>query len=277
MDVLLTIGDFAKMTYLSIKALRHYHDIGLLVPAAVDPETGYRRYRADQVPAAQVIRRLRDLGMPLEDVKVVLDAPDLAARNAGIGAHLRRMEQQLEQAQATVASLRRLLEQPPPAVAVEYRTTRPARVLALRSQVAMNDAGQWWSEAFDQLHAAVAAGGLARSGPDGALYSPEFFQADAGGVTAFIPVAGELRQTGRPLRLLDLPGAELAVAVHRGPFSDLDKTYGALGGLVAERAIGVDGPIRENYLVTSYDTADEARHQAEVCWPVFLTTARSSR
>jgi len=59
------------------------------------------------VPAAQVIRRLRDLGMPLEDVKAVLDAPDLAARNAGIGAHLRRMEQQLEQAQATVASLRR--------------------------------------------------------------------------------------------------------------------------------------------------------------------------
>src|SRR5262249_21981287 len=70
---------------------------------------------------------------------------------------------------------------------------------------------------------------------------------------------------------------ELAVAVHRGPFSDLDKTYGALGGLVAERAIGVDGPIRENYLVTSYDTADEARHQAEVCWPVFLTPARRSR
>src|SRR5215472_7143349 len=175
MDVLLTIGDFAKMTYLSIKALRHYHDIGLLIPADVDPETGYRRYRADQVPAAQVIRRLRDLGMPLEDVKAVLDAPDLDARNAGIGAHLRRMEQQLEQTQATVASLRRLLEQPPPAVAVEYRATWPARVLALRSQVAMNDAGQWWSGAFDQLHATVAAGGLSRSGPDGALYSPEFF------------------------------------------------------------------------------------------------------
>jgi len=277
MDVLLTIGDFAKMTYLSIKALRHYHNIGLLVPADVDPESGYRRYRAGQVPAAQVIRRLRDLGMPLEDIKAVLDAPDLAARNAGIGAHLRRMEQQLEQTQATVASLRRLLEQPPPAVAVAYRTIPPARVLALRSQVAMDDSGPWWSEAFDRLHAAVAAGGLTRSGPDGALYSPEFFQADCGEATAFIPVTGGWRQAGRPLRLLDLPGAELAVAVHRGPFSDLDKTYGTLGGFVAERAIGVDGPIRENYLVTPYDTADEARHQAEVCWPVFLTTARSSR
>jgi len=276
-DVLLTIGDFATVTYLGIKALRHYHRIGLLVPAGVGPQTGYRRYRAGQVPAGQVIRRLRDLGMPLEDVQAVLDAPDPAARNAGLGAHLRRMEHQLEQAQATVAPLRRLLEQPPRAVAVEYRAARPARVLALRSQVAMNDAGQWWSGAFDQLHAAVAAGGLARSGADSALYSPGFFQADSGEVTAFIPVAGEVRRAGRPLRLLDLPGAELAVAVHRGPFSDLDTTYAALGGLVAERAIGDHGPIRENYPVTAYDTADEARHQAEVCWPIFLTTARSSR
>lgn len=44
MDVLLSIRDFAKMTYLSIRALRHCHDTGLLVPADVDPETGYRRY-----------------------------------------------------------------------------------------------------------------------------------------------------------------------------------------------------------------------------------------
>ena len=44
MDVLLTIGEFSKMTYLSVKALRHYHDVGLLEPALVDPATGYRHY-----------------------------------------------------------------------------------------------------------------------------------------------------------------------------------------------------------------------------------------
>jgi hypothetical protein len=44
MDTLVGIGDFSKMTYLSIKALRHYHDVGLLEPADVDPATGHRRY-----------------------------------------------------------------------------------------------------------------------------------------------------------------------------------------------------------------------------------------
>lgn len=275
-DALVGIGDFSKMTYLSIKSLRRYHDAALLVPADVDPGTGYRRYSPGQAPAAQVIRRLRDLGMPLAEIKAVLDAPDPASRNAGIGSYLRRMEQQLAQTQVTVASLRRLLEEPPSSLAVDYRTTVPARVLARTVPAAMDGPGQWWGEAFDELHTALADAGLRRSGPDGALYPPEFFQAGSGEVTAFIPVAGSPREAVGRLRLLDLPPAELAVAVHRGSLADLDVTYGALGAFVAGHAIGVEGPVRENYLVTPYDTARDASHETEVCWPVFLTTTWSS-
>ena len=72
--------------------------------------------------------------------------------------------------------------------------------------------------------------------------------------------------------MLEIPPAELAVAVHRGTFSDLDQTYGALGTYVAEREIGVDGPIREYYLVSAFDTDNQTRHVTEVCWPVFQTT-----
>jgi effector-binding domain-containing protein len=68
-----------------------------------------------------------------------------------------------------------------------------------------------------------------------------------------------------------VPGAELAVATHRGPFDDIDRTYGALGLHVAERSIGVAGPMREYYLVTGRDTAVDADHRIEVGWPVFLT------
>jgi DNA-binding transcriptional MerR regulator len=61
----LSIGDFARATHMSIKTLRHYHQVGLLKPADVDSVTGYRRYTTDQIPTAQVIRRFRDLDMPL--------------------------------------------------------------------------------------------------------------------------------------------------------------------------------------------------------------------
>jgi hypothetical protein len=61
MSVLVPIGDFSRMTHLSVKALRFYHDQGLLEPARIDPQTGYRYYDPGQVPLAQVIRRFRDL------------------------------------------------------------------------------------------------------------------------------------------------------------------------------------------------------------------------
>lgn len=51
MATLLTIGDFSRMTHLSVKALRHYHDVGVLEPAAIDQFTGYRSYDVAQVPA----------------------------------------------------------------------------------------------------------------------------------------------------------------------------------------------------------------------------------
>jgi DNA-binding transcriptional MerR regulator/effector-binding domain-containing protein len=268
MPVRLSIGDFAKMTYLSIKSLRRYHDMGLLVPAEIDPASGYRYYEADQVAVGQVIRRFRDLGMPLEQVREVLNAPDAAARNAVVVAHLRQMESALQQTQQTVSSLRALLERRQDPIEVEYRSAGPMRVLAIAELVAMSDIDAWWSAAFSELHGAAA--GLPRTGPDGALYSSAFFEDDAGEVTAFVPIGpGDVGRPAGRVHVRTVPGGELAVTVHAGSLSELDQTYGALGTFVSEREIGVPGPIRENYLVTSAQTPHESQHRTEVCWPVF--------
>ena len=109
MDTLVGIGEFSKMTYLSVKALRHYHDVGLLEPADIDPSSGYRRYATGQVPVAHAIRRFRELDMPIDEIRVVLQAPDAAAGDRALLRHLERMQQQLEVTQQTVASLQSLL------------------------------------------------------------------------------------------------------------------------------------------------------------------------
>ena len=157
MRVRLAIGDFSRMTHLSVKALRHYHDVGLLTPAEIDPVSGYRFYEPSQLPAAQVIRRFRDLGMPLDEIKEVLQAPDVAARNEVIVAHLQRMESQLAVTQSVVASLRSLLERPPAPVAVEHRSVGPVRALGIRGQVSMPDLDAWLDAAQRELDAALAA------------------------------------------------------------------------------------------------------------------------
>ena len=270
MTTQLSIGDFSRMTYLSIKSLRRYHDMGLLEPAYVDQDTGYRYYEAFQVPLGQVIRRFRDLEMPLDQLKEVLHTPDAAVRNKLIIEHLDRMESALRQTQQTVASLRSLLERPQAAIAVEYRIVAAAAAIAIAEPVRSADIGAWWGEAFDELHRVLAVSSAVRAGSDGALYANEYFEQELGEVTAFVPVTGRPVLSGRA-RLVELPAAELAVTVHHGAISELDQTYGALGTYVAEREIGVQGPIRENYVTGPAAPGAEPVHRTEVCWPVFQT------
>ena len=273
MQARIAIGDFARMTHLSIKALRHYHDVGLLEPAQIDPYSGYRFYEPGQVALAQVIRRFRDLGMPLDEVRAVLEAPDVAARNDVIVAHLDRMESQLAQTQAVVASLRSLLERPSAPVAVQYRSVPGTQALGITEMVSADEIDAWWAAAFTELYGAVRAAGLRPAGPGGTLYSGELFEWERGQVTAFVPVPGTAAGAGRAGRAgpLEVPAAELAIALHEGPFGELDRTYGTLGTYVTERELGVDGPIREYYLVSPLDTDDEAHYRTEVGWPVFHT------
>jgi DNA-binding transcriptional MerR regulator len=266
----IAIGDFAKMTHLSVKALRHYHDVGVLDPAEIDASSGYRYYEPGQIVTAQVIRRFRDLGMPLEDIRALLAAPDVAGRSEVIIAHLERMESQLSQTQAAVASLRSLLERPRQPTAVEHRSVGPALSVVIAERVTESAVPDWWGGAFGELYATLAATAAQPAGRPGALYPAELFEAEVGDVVAFVPVSSPVPCSGR-VAMREIPAAELAVAVHRGPFAELDQTYAELGKYVTAREIGVDGPIREYYVVSYFETPDEALHVTEVCWPVFHT------
>jgi DNA-binding transcriptional MerR regulator len=260
-----TIGEFSRLCHLSAKTLRYYHDIGLLVPADVDGETGHRRYQPGQVGDAHLIRRLRGLDMPLAEIRTVLAAPGEESRAGALARHLDRMEAELARTRGVVASLRRLLDAVPP-VTVLYRAHAPAAVLRVAATVTRPDVAAWCGAAFGELFGALAGAGADPAGVAGCTYSAEFFEQDAGEVVAFVPVLPGAFD-GDP-RLSALPGRRYAVAVHAGPFADCDLTYGALGAHVAEHDTALAEPIVERYLVGPQHTDDEERFRTEVCWPV---------
>lgn len=268
----LSIGDFSRMTHLSAKALRHYHDAGLLEPAYVDGQTGYRSYETSQVPTAQVIRRFRDLGMPVEHVKAVLHAPDVAARNALIVRHLRQMESQLERTQSIIASLRSLLDAPVASIAIEYRSIPRLRVAAISKVGKLPEIEPWWSDSFAEIYHTLHAAEVRPAGPAGGLYPTELFTEEVAEVTLFVPIAERLDPTAN-VHVRELAAVELAIAVHHGALREADRTYGLLGTHVVERAIGVEGSIREHYIVADDDTTDESQLQTEIGWPIFRTAA----
>jgi DNA-binding transcriptional MerR regulator len=264
----LTVGEFSRMTHLSVKTLRHYHQVGLLEPAQVNPDTGYRYYTTAQIPTVQVIRRLRDLEMPVADVKAVLAAPDAASRNALIAVHLRRLETQLAQTYAAVDSLRNLLQRPDAAAPVTLRTMGSSAAVGIRQTVDQADILAWWQGALGELHASAQAQGLHATGPSGGVFASELYQHDRGEATVFIPVTGAIKVIGRVIPVT-IPGAELAVITHHGGLADIDLTYGQLGAYVTTHAIGVDGPLREYYLSGAHDSPDPSHWRTEIGWPVF--------
>ncbi|HET7029380.1 MAG TPA: helix-turn-helix domain-containing protein [Candidatus Limnocylindrales bacterium] len=90
-DDLLSIGRFARLAGLSVGALRHYDELDLLRPADIDRFTGYRRYRRAQLETARTIARLRDLEVPLEEIRDVLAMDDPAEQRRRLAVHRARI------------------------------------------------------------------------------------------------------------------------------------------------------------------------------------------
>jgi DNA-binding transcriptional MerR regulator len=268
-SALLSIGEFATVTHLSVKTLRHYHEAGLLEPDQVDPHSGYRYYSTSQVPTAQIIRRFRDLDMPVRDVARLLATGDVEERSALIAEHLGRLERRLATTADAVGALQRLLAPDPPRLDVVHRREPARRVTAVEGDVAPDDVLDWYAAAMAEIDAAIAAAGALRTGPPGGRYDNALFTDGAGHACVVVPTDRDVH-AGR-VHPVDLPALELALTVHRGPHDDIDLTYGALGAHLAEHALVVDGPVHETYLVGPSETDDSTAWRTEIGWPVFAT------
>jgi DNA-binding transcriptional MerR regulator/effector-binding domain-containing protein len=265
----LSIGDFSQITHLSVKTLRRYHEAGLLEPAVVDPHSGYRYYSTAQVPIAQVIRRFRDLGMPVREIREVLTTSDPESRSALIAAHLDRLEIQLDQTRAAVSSLRRLLGPTVAPIEVKHRAAPAIVTAAICETVDHSEVLAWYHDATVELDRALAAGNMTPTGPRGGLYDHQLFTDERGDAVVYVPIEAP-PVSGRVQRFV-VPAAELAVTVHHGPHDDIDVSYGALGTYVAEQALAVAGPVRETYLIGPRDTDDSRAWRTEIGWPIFRT------
>jgi DNA-binding transcriptional MerR regulator len=272
----LSIGDFSRATLMSVKMLRHYHQIGLLQPAAVDPDTGYRSYTADQIPTAQIIRRFRELQMPLDRIRDVLAAPEPATRNALIASHLDALHDSLAQTQSAVASLRNLLDGGPEgqALPVTHKNVEATPAASISDTVEIEGLGLWLRGALGELRATLTAQDVLVAGPAGGIYDDDLFENERGQGTVFIPCVGELQAVGR-VRFTVTPAAELATVTHHGTIEGLDLAYGALAAHVARHELGVAGPIREYYTVADTDTPDSSAWRTEIGVPIFSTGERA--
>jgi DNA-binding transcriptional MerR regulator len=269
-DGLMTIGTFSRASLLSVKALRAYHEAGILVPTRVDPVTGYRRYHASQLSDAEVIQRLRTLDVPLAQVREVLHARDPEVTRGVLARHAAAMQARLDDVSRIVGELQQGLQLPGAHTPVHARAEPAAHTLALRGEVSPADFVTFLGEAHLRLRTVAERAGAAPAGPFGALYPPELADDAVEQVEAFLPVGAPvaLPDERGTVRLSELPAARMAVLVHAGSYESLGDTYRRLGAWVAHNAVPAPLPVRELYLVGLDETDDPDGLRTEVQWPL---------
>ncbi len=270
-NALLRIGEFSRASWLSVKALRAYHESGLLVPAEIDPATGYRSYTVAQLTDAAVIRRLRQLDLPLEAVRSVLDARDPEVTRKVLAEHGAVLEERLASTQQAIDELTRAVASPSSHTPVHRRFDPGATVLAYGGTVAEVEWEPFLHRARQLLVDAAAAGGAAVEGAFGGCYPPPL-EEDAQEVVAFLPVrAAPLLPTPwrtAGVRVDELSATDVAVLSHFGAYDTLEDTYRELGAWVGINAESTGEAVREHYLVGPADTDDPDEYRTELRWPV---------
>lgn len=273
---LMSIGEFSSRSRLSVRMLRHYGDHGLLVPAEVDPGSGYRRYAEGQLAEAAHVRRLRDVGFTVSAIAVLLASRGTESYRQALALQRGALGDELRAAKERLALIDQLLDQEGSTMSAitVSRETVPARtVVALRGTIpAYDQEGRLWQQLIPQLDQQ----GIVPTGPGGAVeHDPEYRESDPT-VSIWLPVAPGTTASA-PVEVHEIPEQEVALARVEGPYTLISEAhtrieeFAASEGLVFADRHGLDDPMERlgfnRYLSDPTSTPPEET-VTEVCVPL---------
>ena len=265
---MLKIGEFSVLTQVSIKTLRYYDEVGLLKPARVDGDSGYRYYSASQVPRLHRILALKDLGFPLDRIATVID--DGVTADTLLGMLMLREVEQEARVQEETERLARLK--------ARLRLVGLEGIMA--SDVVLKELGPQWivsvrevipgfrtiGTLFGKLYGAL--GPLGSQGLTAAVFHDEEFKENE----VDVEVGVYLKQAvsvSAPLSVRQLPAATAASIVHHGAFNRISEAYLAVLHWMDANGYRKAGPARELFLHVSQPASrDDESNVTEIQVPV---------
>lgn len=272
-DRLLTIGEFSRLSQLSIRMLRYYDEHDVLRPTRVDPRSGYRSYAPSLLAVARRVRRLRDAGLGVAELAACVPLLDDAT---GLRRVLERHRTRLIGEAAAVGArieevdhLIRTLEVPAMSVTVTHRTEPARTVASLRDVIpGYADEGLLWQRL---MPAVFAAGG--RPAPDAravAVFHDEDYRESDCDVEVRIAVETPFDAPAGDggVRCVEVPAQDVAVGVLHGGYEGMGEVMEAVGRWVSEHGYRFAGPMFNVYLVSPQQDPEPAHWVTEVCVPV---------
>jgi DNA-binding transcriptional MerR regulator len=268
------IGDFARLSQVTIAALRHYDEVGLLKPIEVDRFTGYRYYSVSQLPRLNRILALKDLGFSLEQIEGVLNGGiSLDELRGMLRLKQAEVEQQLAQEQARLARiaarLRQIeLEDTMPDYEVVLKTVPTMLIASRRVTIPTNDqVPAYIRPAFDEAYSYLKQQGAKDIGPCFAVWHQPAAVLENEVAEAAVPIDRTLPGTDR-VKVYELPQAQVASVVHHGDFEDFTQGHTALLKWIEANGYQIVGPYREIYIKEDPNTGEST---TEIQYPVEKT------
>jgi DNA-binding transcriptional MerR regulator/DNA gyrase inhibitor GyrI len=244
-----SIGQFSRITGLTVKTIRLYHEKKLLIPKWVDETTGYRYYDDRNIERARAISYMRELMIPLAEIQDILDR---FAEDADIldflEKHREAIHLKMEQLNKAALSLDDIIQKEKEAkkmieessYLVEEKAVEEVRVAGLRWKGRYGDVGKVFSK-LGKL-----AGRNIRGKPMNLYYDAEYKENDADIETCY-PVAENIKKSG-DLILHTLPGGKCVSLIHKGPYENLNRSYAKIMEYIQNKKYETVLPIRELYL-----------------------------
>lgn len=267
---MLKIGDFSKLSQVSIKALRLYDQMGLLKPTQVDNSTAYRYYSASQLPRLNRILAFKDLGFSLEQILQLLDdkiSPIqirgmLRLKQAELQQHIQGETARLARVEARLKQIEQ--EDNMPDYEVVLKTIQPITVASVRETLPNYPAvGRLFNELYDYLHRqGVKPGNYCIA----IWHDAEYRESDVD-AEAVVAVDKLLPECDR-IKVYELPGCDRAACgVHQGSYNTITHSYNYLLNWVENNGYRIVGPNREVYIQGGPEQDNES-YVTEIQFPV---------
>lgn len=243
-----SIGEFSKITGLSVKTLRFYHEKGVLLPSRVDEATGYRYYDSTAVDRARVIAALRRLELSLEEVADILRQGD---DDADLVSHLERQKARIAERMARQREITRALDEmirseraalhllQSDRFQIEEKVIPAMLIASYRMRGKYSDCGQGFARV-------ARAAGRQIAGKSFCLYHDAEYKDDDAEFETCFPIRKEFRADGISTRVLEQ--TTCLSLVHRGPYPQLGRSYERVLRHAKERNCAIQLPTREVYL-----------------------------
>jgi DNA-binding transcriptional MerR regulator len=265
---LLGIGAFSSLVRLSVRMLRYYDKQGVLSPAHIDPDTGYRYYSGDQVADAVLVRSLRDVGFSVSAIAAAVSGPrDPQTLRRALEAQRSELLAEVAQVHRRLAELAHLAEQltEVPMTDISITTIPVTTILALRGIVPSYDQQDRLWERFVPMAQRYELPARPQSG--GTTYFDDGYEEADVDIEAWVPLDAPIT-VEEPLICRQIPAHQAAVATVHGDYAGIARASADLARFLAREGRVKSGPISHVYVVGREQTTNAADFVTEIRMPV---------